>query len=69
VVGLFSYNGGLFWGINGDWEQLPDLHDFVVAIEESFRELQAAAQLAAAPPAPARRKGTRPRVKRAAQAS
>jgi len=48
VVGLFSYNGGLYWGVNADWEQIPDLHDFVVAIETSFRELQEAAQTAAA---------------------
>ena len=40
VVGLFSYNGGLYWGVNADWEQIPDLHDFVLAIESSFRELQ-----------------------------
>ena len=43
VVGLFSYNGGLFWGVNADWEQLPDLHDFVVALDEAFGELQQAA--------------------------
>jgi WS/DGAT/MGAT family acyltransferase len=43
TVALFSYNGGLFWGINGDWEHLPDLHDFVVALETSFAELQQAA--------------------------
>jgi diacylglycerol O-acyltransferase / wax synthase len=43
VVGLFSYNGGLYWGLNGDWEQLPDLHDLVLALEESFTELQHAA--------------------------
>jgi WS/DGAT/MGAT family acyltransferase len=47
VVGLFSYNGGLFWGINGDWEQLPDLHDFVLALEHAFAELQQAAAAAA----------------------
>ena len=46
VVGLFSYNGGLYWGINADWEQLLDLHDFVLAIESSFRELQDAARRA-----------------------
>lgn len=40
VVGLFSYNGGLFWGFNADWEHIPDLHDFVRFIEESFQELQ-----------------------------
>ena len=44
VVGLFSYNGGLYWGVNADWEQIPDLHDFIVALESSFAELQAAAQ-------------------------
>jgi WS/DGAT/MGAT family acyltransferase len=44
VVGLFSYNGGLYWGVNADWENLPDLHDFIIAIESSFRELQQAAQ-------------------------
>ncbi len=43
VVGLFSYNGGLYWGINADWEQIPDLHDFVLALEASFAELQEAA--------------------------
>jgi len=47
VVGLFSYNGGLFWGLNADWEQLPDLHDFVLALESSFKELQNAAESAA----------------------
>jgi hypothetical protein len=43
-VGLFSYNGGLFWGLNADWEHIPDLHDFVVALESGFRELQEAAE-------------------------
>jgi hypothetical protein len=47
VVGLFSYNGGLFWGVNGDWEQLPDLHEFVLGLERSFEELQRAAAAAA----------------------
>jgi hypothetical protein len=40
VVGLFSYNGGLFWGVNADWEHVPDLHDFILALEKSFQELQ-----------------------------
>jgi hypothetical protein len=46
VAGLFSYNGGLYWGFNADWEHLLDLHDFVLAIESSFRELQDAARRA-----------------------
>jgi diacylglycerol O-acyltransferase len=56
VVGLFSYNGGLFWGVNADWEQIPDLHDFILAIEASFVELQRAAQQAQGRRAPQRRK-------------
>ena len=47
MVGLFSYNGGLFWGVNGDWEKLPDLHDFVLGLEHSFEELQRVAAAAA----------------------
>ncbi|MGE3496942.1 MAG: wax ester/triacylglycerol synthase family O-acyltransferase [Candidatus Binatia bacterium] len=43
VVGLFSYNGGLFWGLTADWETVPDLHDFAVALETSFDELKSAA--------------------------
>ena len=30
-----------------DWEQIPDLHDFILAIEDSFRELQERAALSA----------------------
>ncbi len=40
VVGLFSYNGGLFWGLNADWEAIPDLHDFVGYLEKSFAALE-----------------------------
>jgi WS/DGAT/MGAT family acyltransferase len=52
-VALFSYAGRLNWGFIADWDLIPDLHDFVLAIESSFRELQAAAgvDLAAATPA------------------
>ena len=39
VVGLFSYNGGLYWGFNADWDLLPDLSRFVAAVSESFDEL------------------------------
>ncbi|MCC6847457.1 MAG: wax ester/triacylglycerol synthase family O-acyltransferase [Deltaproteobacteria bacterium] len=45
-VALFSYAGRLCWGFIADWDLIPDLHEFVLAIEESFRELQAAAGLA-----------------------
>jgi WS/DGAT/MGAT family acyltransferase len=42
-IGLFSFNGGLFWGLTADWEQIPDLHTLVLFLDESFRELQDAA--------------------------
>ncbi len=45
-IALFSYLGGLYWGFNADWECVPDLHDFVVAIDASFRELCEAADAA-----------------------
>lgn len=38
-VALFSYDGRLFWGFNSDWEAVPDLHDFVDAIDKEFAEL------------------------------
>jgi len=44
-IALFSYNGGLYWGFNGDWEGFPDLHEFVETLEASFEEYK---QLAAA---------------------
>ncbi len=42
-VALFSYAGTLFWGFTADLDQLPDLSDFVRAIECSFAELEEAA--------------------------
>jgi hypothetical protein len=34
--------------VNADWEHFPDLHDFIVALENGFAELQQAAERAAA---------------------
>ena len=42
-VATFSYAGQLCWGFNADWDLVPDLHEFVHAIEDSFRELAEAA--------------------------
>jgi WS/DGAT/MGAT family acyltransferase len=39
-VALFSYDGGLYWGFNADWESVPDLHAFVEAIQEAFESLR-----------------------------
>jgi len=40
---LFSYAGVLCWGFTCDWDLLPDLHDFVLDIEASFKELKTTA--------------------------
>ena len=37
-IALFSYNGGLHWGFNADWESFPDVHEFVEDLETSFAE-------------------------------
>lgn len=45
---LFSYAGTLCWGFTCEWDLLPDLHDFVLDIGASFKELQRAAAAAEA---------------------
>jgi len=42
-VAVFSYAGGFFWGFDADWDLVPDLHDFVEAMEVSFEALRRAA--------------------------
>jgi WS/DGAT/MGAT family acyltransferase len=42
-IALFSYDDGLFWGFNSDWDALPDLHDLVTDVESGFEALRAAA--------------------------
>jgi diacylglycerol O-acyltransferase / wax synthase len=53
-IALFSYADGLYWGVNADWDALPDLHDFVEAIERGFQDLYAAATAARNSRRPAR---------------
>ena len=42
-VALFSYNGRLLWGVQADYDTLPDADDFVTALHTSFHELQSLA--------------------------
>jgi WS/DGAT/MGAT family acyltransferase len=42
-IALFSYDGGLYWGFNADWDALPDLHAFVEAVGSEFEALHKAA--------------------------
>ena len=39
-IALFSYDGGLYWGFNSDWDTVPDLHDMVEMIQSEFELLR-----------------------------
>jgi WS/DGAT/MGAT family acyltransferase len=43
-IALFSYDGRLCWGMNADWDALPDLHDFAGLLDEEFETLRKAAK-------------------------
>jgi WS/DGAT/MGAT family acyltransferase len=45
-IALFSYDGGLFWGLNADWDAVPDLHDLAEALQREFEALRKAAATA-----------------------
>jgi WS/DGAT/MGAT family acyltransferase len=38
-IALFSYRGGLYCGLNSDWDRVADLHDFAGALGTEFDEL------------------------------
>lgn len=40
-IALFSYDGGLFWGFNADWDALHDVEELVTALGEEFAALHA----------------------------
>jgi diacylglycerol O-acyltransferase / wax synthase len=52
-IAIFSYNGGLYFGVTGDYDSSSDIDVLTAGIEASMRELlgSAAAPLPAAPPA------------------
>jgi hypothetical protein len=67
-IALFSYDGGLYWGFNADWDAVPDLHDLVGYVDRELSDLFRAASAAPVPigslPPPKkqrRRAGGRPR--------
>lgn len=39
TVGLTSYNGGVYYGLNADRDALPDVDVLAACIEESLAEL------------------------------
>ena len=38
-ITTFEYADGLYWGVNSDWDLMPDLHDLMEAASECFDEL------------------------------
>ncbi|MBI4515346.1 MAG: wax ester/triacylglycerol synthase family O-acyltransferase [Deltaproteobacteria bacterium] len=40
AIALLSYAGKLCWGVNADWDLVPDLHDFIGDIRAAFCELR-----------------------------
>ncbi len=48
-VALFSYAGNVYWGINADFDIVPDVDEFSAAIDEAFADLHAAVSSGVAP--------------------
>ncbi|MGB9377555.1 MAG: WS/DGAT domain-containing protein, partial [Mycobacteriales bacterium] len=38
-IGATSYDGGIYWGLNGDRDAMPDIDVIASLIEESLAEL------------------------------
>jgi len=53
-VALFSYNGKVCWGFNGDYDLLPDMRRFVGFVQSSFDALKEAAGVTAQKSTPVR---------------
>jgi diacylglycerol O-acyltransferase / wax synthase len=43
AIGVFSYDGRMFWGFDADYDRVPDLASFAGGIRRSFDRLAAAA--------------------------
>lgn len=45
-IALFSYAGRLFWGLNADWDLVPDVEQFAQYLTDAFDDLLASAERA-----------------------
>jgi diacylglycerol O-acyltransferase / wax synthase len=61
VVAIFSYDGGLFFGVTGDYDGAPDIEILTAGIADGMKDLLALAE----PPAPAARRAKKPKAKAA----
>jgi len=44
-IALFSYDGGLYWGFNADWDAVPDLHELVTDVGRECAALSTRAKV------------------------
>ncbi len=56
AIGLLSYEKGLYWGFNADWDAMPDLHDLVLAVQAEIEEMRKVAARERVRAGPVRRK-------------
>jgi diacylglycerol O-acyltransferase len=56
-IGLTSYDGGVYYGINGDWDAMPDVEAVAGLLEAALAELVAASPRSAATPGAAADRG------------
>ncbi len=59
TVGLTSYDGGVYYGVNSDWDAVRDVELFSELLEESLAELLAAAEESPSGARAVRRRGSR----------
>jgi WS/DGAT/MGAT family acyltransferase len=59
VVAIFSYDGGLYFGVTGDYDGSPDIDVLTTGISRAMKDLLALAD----PPAPSRRKAKKGNAK------
>ncbi|MBW2714362.1 MAG: DUF1298 domain-containing protein [Deltaproteobacteria bacterium] len=43
-IGIINYDGVVFWGLNADYDRVPDLKRFAEIIQESFDKIAEAAK-------------------------
>jgi len=58
-IAMFSYDGSVAWGINGDYQLMPDLDIFGASILTAFNELVEAAKNAPVPDSTKKKSGSR----------
>jgi WS/DGAT/MGAT family acyltransferase len=65
VVAIFSYDGGLYFGVTGDYDGAPDIDVLASGIERGMDDLLALVS----PPKPARRNDAKPAARTRARAT